>query len=267
MNYLIHSKGKLAYLKVGTGSDVFLIFHGFAQSHQDMLRFDEIRKQNQCFLFIDMFYHGRSQWHDSRRKLERLHWVELIKMLQAQENFTHFHLVGYSMGGKFSLLTYELFAQEIKSLILLAPDGIKTGLWYSMTNYPNYIQPIFKRVIFKPSRFFGIIDGLNSAGLVGKSFVKFVKTQLETRSNRAQAYFVWKVFGSIQLQLGKIIQQARAHKTPITLFLGVHDKMVTSENLDRFSKKIPQLKTVNLPVGHGQLIDAAVKYLKGESIV
>lgn len=265
MNYLIHSNGKLAYEKVGTGSNVFLIFHGFGQSHQNMLPFDEIRKQNQRFLFIDMFYHGQSQWLDSRKKLDRLHWIELIKLLQKQENFAHFHLVGYSMGGKFSMLTYELFVNEVKSLTLLAPDGIKTGLWYSMTNYPNFIQPVFKRVIFKPHRFFGIIDGLNSAGLVGKSFVKFVKTQLETRSDRAQAYFVWKVFGSIQLQLGRIIQHARAHKTPIILFLGVHDKMVTAENLGRFSKKIPQLKTINLPVGHGQLIDAAVEYLKAEN--
>lgn len=265
MNYLIHPKGKLAYLKEGTGSDVFLIFHGFGQSHQDMLPFNGIRRQNQRFLFFDLFFHGRSQWLDSSKKLDRIHWIELIKLLQAQENFTHFDLVGYSMGGKFSLLTYELFAKEVKSLTLLAPDGIKTGLWYSMANYPNYIQPFFKRVIFKPNRFFGIIHGLNSAGLVGKSFVKFVKTQMETRSSRAQAYFVWKVFGGIQLHLGQIIRLARKHHTPITLFIGEYDKMVSDKNLNRFSGKIPHLKKVILPVGHGKLIKAAVKYLEHKS--
>ncbi len=264
MNYLIHPKGKLAYLKTGNGSDVVLIFHGFGQSHQDMLPFDEIRNQNQRFIYIDMFYHGRSQWLDSRRKLDRIQWIELIKLLQKQENFEQFNLVGYSMGGKFSMLTYELFVNEVKSLTLLAPDGIKTGLWYSMANYPNFIHPVFKRMVFKPNRFFGITDGLNSAGLVEKSFVKFVKTQLETRSNRAQAYFVWKVFGGIQLQLGKIIQLANTHQTPITLFIGDHDKMVTAENLDRFQSKIAHLKQVTLPVGHGKLIEATVNYLNAK---
>lgn len=264
MEYLIHPKGKLAYKKVGTGPEVFLIFHGFGQCHRDMLPFEKIRKLNQRFLFIDMFYHGRSQWLDSGEKLERIQWIELIKLLQKSEDFIQFNLIGYSMGGKFSLLTYELFGRDVKSLTLLAPDGIKTGLWYSMSNYPSFIHPIFKRVIFKPNRFFRIIDGLNSAGLVEKSFVKFIKTQLETRSDRAQAYFVWKVFGNIQLQLGRIIQHAGNHKTPILVFTGEFDKMVTAQNLDRFKKKITQLKQVSLPVGHGRLIEAVVNYLEGK---
>lgn len=265
MNYLIHSKGKLAYQKTGMGSEVYLIFHGFGQDHHAMLPFTGIRKPNQCFLFIDMFYHGRSQWFDSTKKLERIHWIELIKLLQKQEKFTDFHLIGYSMGGKFSLLSYELFSKEVKSLTLIAPDGIRTGLWYSMSNYPNFIHPLFKSVIFKPNRFFGIIEGLNSAGLVEKSFIKFIKTQLETRSDRAKAYFVWKVFGGVQLQLGTIIQLARTQKTPINLFIGDFDQMVTAENLERFIWKIPHLKRTALPVGHGQLIEATVAFLKAEN--
>lgn len=261
MKYLIHSEGKMAYTKSGTGSDVFLIFHGFGQSHFNMLPFEKIRKQGQCFLFIDMFYHGQSQWLDSKKNLERIHWIELIKMLQKQEEFTQFSLIGYSMGGKFSLLTFELFGKDVKKMILLAPDGIKTGLWYSMSNYPGFIQPFFKGVIFKPNRFFRIIDGLNSAGLVEKSFIKFVKTQLETRSNRAQAYFVWKVFGGIQLQLATLIQHAIINKTPIEVFIGDFDKMVKEQNLSRFKNKIPHLKQITLPVGHGQLIEATVEYL------
>lgn len=262
MNFLLHPKGKLTYFKSGNGQEITLILHGFGQSHQDMQPFERIRKQHQCFLFIDMFYHGHSQWLDPGSKLERIHWIDLIKMLQKQENFTEFSLIGYSMGGKLSLLTYELFPKDVKNLTLLAPDGIKTGLWYNLSNYPNFINPVFKSVIFRPNRFFGIIEGLNTAGLVGKSFVKFVKTQLETRSDRAKAYFVWKVFGRIQLNLATVINQARAHQTPITIFLGDFDKLVTAQNLARFKNKITHLQQVSLPVGHGRLIDATVEYLE-----
>ncbi|RIW17422.1 alpha/beta hydrolase [Algoriphagus lacus] len=263
MNYLIHPRGKWFYRKEGSGSEVFLIFHGFGQSHRDMLDFDRIRKPGQTFLFFDMFYHGRSQWMDSDRELDRSVWADLIHMLQVQEGFRNFHLIGYSMGGKFALLTFELFPEQIKSLTLLAPDGIKTGLWYSMGSYPNYFHPLFKRVVFKPNRFFGIVEGLRTAGLVEKSLVKFVKTQMETRSKRAQAYFVWKVLGNLQLQLGKIIRLARKHPNiPVTLFIGEFDKMVTAENLERFSSKIPHLRKIILPVGHGGLIEAAANYLQ-----
>lgn len=261
MNHLFHPTGKLAYLKKGMGDEIFLIFHGFGQTRRDMLAFDQIRKPGQKFLFIDQFYHGQSHWANSASLLTKSVWKELIEGFQMQEQFEDFHLIGYSMGGKFALLTYELFSSQVKSLTLLAPDGIKTGLWYSMSSYPNYFHPLFKRVVFKPNRFFGIMEGLNSAGLVEKSMVKFVKTQMETRSKRAQAYFVWKVFGGIQLQLGKIIRQSRIKTIPMTLFIGEFDKMVTQENLERFSSKIPHLRKIILPVGHGGLIEAAANFL------
>jgi pimeloyl-ACP methyl ester carboxylesterase len=263
MNYLIHPRGKWSYHKEGSGPEFVLIFHGFGQSHQDMLVFDRIRKPGQTFLFFDMFYHGRSQWTDSSRELDTEVWQELIRLIQEQEGFHAFHLIGYSMGGKFALLTYELFPEQVKSLTLLAPDGIKTGLWYSISDYPNFFHQVFKRVVFRPNRFFGIVEGLSSVGLVEKSLVKFVRTQMETRSKRAQAYFIWKVFGGLYLQLGKIILMARNNPIPMTLFIGEFDKMVTDENLNRFSSKIPHLRKVTLPVGHGQLITAAVDYLKG----
>lgn len=261
MKSIFHPSGKLAYLKTGEGPEFFLIFHGFGQTHLDMMPFDSLRKAGQTFLFIDQFFHGRSQWANSQVSLDRIIWQDLIRNLQEKEGFEEFHLIGYSMGGKFSLLTFELFPKQVKSLTLLAPDGIKTGLWYNMSGFPKTLHPLFKQVVFQPKHFFGIVDGLNSAGLVEKSLVKFVKTQMETRSQRAQAYFVWTVFSSFQPKLGEIVRLVRQLQTPITLFTGAHDKMVTAENLSRFSSKIPHLKKVSLPVGHGQLITAAVEYL------
>jgi hypothetical protein len=38
--------------------------------------------------------------------------------------------------------------------------------------------------------------------------------------------------------------------------------MVSPKNLERFTSKVSQLKLVQLPVGHGQLIEAAVSYLQ-----
>jgi pimeloyl-ACP methyl ester carboxylesterase len=165
------------------------------------------------------------------------------------------------MGGKFALLSYELHPERISSLSLLAPDFIKTDLWYSMSNYPSGIHPLFKQVVFRPQRFFSLVDGLKTAGLLQKSLVKFVKTQLETRSKRAQIYLVWKVLGGLHLQLGAIIKQLRKHPIPVQVFLGEFDRMVSQKNLARFSAKVPKLKLLQLPVGHGQLIEATVSYL------
>lgn len=244
MSTLETTWGRLFFEQIGDGPEVFLIFHGFGQSHEEMLPFAKLIQPGQRFLFFDMFFHGKSSWHDSSAFLTKAIWKKIVAQILSQEGITDFHLVGYSMGGKFSLLTYELFPEHVKSLILLAPDGIKTGLLYNLNSYPSYFHQLFKRVVFKPQRFFGIMDGLHSVGIVETSLIKFVKTQMHTRSKRAQVYLTWKVFGNIQLSLGKIIQAAKREKTSITLFTGKFDKMVTAENLNRFSTKIPQLKSV-----------------------
>lgn len=261
MEFVKHAAGKLAYRSIGSGSEVWIFFHGFGQRHQDMLTFDKLRTPNQRFLFVDLIYHGQSSWNTSEKDLKKEEWKAILLSLLQKESIDTFHLVGYSMGGKFALLSYELLPKRIISLSLLAPDGIKTGLWYSMSNYPSGIHPLFKQVVFRPKRFFTVVDGLKTAGLLQKSLVKFVKTQLETRSKRAQAYLVWKVLGGINLQLGTTIRQLRQHPIPVSVFLGEFDRMVSPKNLERFTAKVPQLRLLQLPVGHGQLIEATVSYL------
>ena len=261
MEFVRHAAGKLAYRRFGSGSEVWIFFHGFGQCHQDMLSFDKLRTSKQSYLFVDLIYHGQSSWNTSEKALKKEEWKTILLSLLQQESIDTFHLVGYSMGGKFALLSYELLPKRIISLSLLAPDGIKTGLWYSMSNYPSGIHPLFKQVVFRPKRFFTLVDGLKTAGLLQKSLVKFVKTQLETRSKRAQAYLVWKVLGGLHLQLGTIIRQLRQRPITVTLVLGEFDRMVSPKNLERFTAKVPQLRLLQLPVGHGQLIEATVSYL------
>ena len=261
MEFVRHAAGKLAYRRFGSGSEVWIFFHGFGQCHQDMISFDKLRTSKQSYLFVDLIYHGQSSWNTSEKALKKEEWKTILLSLLQKESIDTFHLVGYSMGGKFALLSYELLPERISSLSLLAPDGIKTGLWYSMSNYPSGIHPLFKQVVFRPKRFFTLVDGLKTAGLLQKSLVKFVKTQLETRSKRAQAYLVWKVLGGLHLQLGTIIRQLRQRPIPVTLVLGEFDRMVSPKNLERFTAKVPQLRLLQLPVGHGQLIEATVSYL------
>jgi pimeloyl-ACP methyl ester carboxylesterase len=259
MNILKTKWGKLAYKSCGTGKEVSLIFHGFGQTHQDMLPFEALLSPNSKFLFIDMFYHGRSVWRDQNQSLSKSIWKVVISELMSVEDFSTFNLIGYSMGGKFSLVTYELFPEKVTSLKLLAPDGIKTGLWYSLNSYPSFLHQSFRQVVFRPKPFFTIVERLEQVGLVESSLTKFVRNEMKTRSKRAQVYLTWRVFGGLRSHLPTIITEIRKHQTPITLYIGEYDKMVTGENLQRFSSKIKQIQVITLPVGHGQLIEAVVE--------
>ena len=119
MRVLDSQFGSLAYKSLGDGKEVFLIFHGFGQDHSDLLPFSKILKPEQRFLFIDIFYHGKSQWKSHENPLTKSVWAETLKSLFKKEEISKFHLIGYSMGGKFSLLTYELFPENVQSRIIL----------------------------------------------------------------------------------------------------------------------------------------------------
>jgi hypothetical protein len=60
--------------------------------------------------------------------------------------------------------------------------------------------------------------------------------------------------------LGKITQSLREYQTPITLVTGKFDKMVKIENLEKFTLKIPQIKTIELESGHNSLIEDTKNY-------
>jgi hypothetical protein len=165
------------------------------------------------------------------------------------------------MGGKFCLVTYELFPCLVKSMILIAPDGIKTGFWYNMATFPGILNRLFKHVVFHPQRFFRTIDVLQRLGLLQSSLIKFVKSQMNTRTLRAQVYFTWNVFKPLQPDLGQIIKMIGSNHTPISLFTGTFDKMITTENLRRFSSKFPHISLHELKSGHSTLIRDTADFL------
>ncbi|MCL6257613.1 alpha/beta hydrolase [Aquiflexum sp. TKW24L] len=227
--------------------------------------FLSLRKENECYLVFDMFYHGQSSWKSVNQKLTKEIWREIVVLLMQKEKFEKFHLVGYSMGGKFCLITYELFPNFIQSLLLIAPDGIKTGFWYNMATFPGFLNRLFQHVVFHPERFFRTMDFFHGLGLLQNSLIKFVKSQMKTRTMRAQVYFTWNVFKPLQPDLGQIIKMIRLNQTPVSLFTGTYDKMVTSENLSLFSSKIPHIELIELNSGHNSLIEETSSFLSQKS--
>lgn len=261
MEFLETEFGHLAYQKHGKGKNIHLLFHGFGQNMKAYEAYLPIRSQEDTFLVFDMFYHGQSSWKSVKMQLTKEIWYRIIRKLMEKEGFEHFNLVGYSMGGKFCLITYELFHSQVKSLILMAPDGIKTGFWYNMATFPGILNRLFKHVVFHPERFFLTMDFFHRLGLLQSSLIKFVKSQMKTRTMRAQVYFTWNVFKPLKPHLPTIINYLRLQKTPVTLVTGTYDMMITTKNLSRFSSKISHIETVELPCGHNTLIEETSKHL------
>src|SRR5690554_7483708 len=58
---------------------------------------------------------------------------KLLEKLLTKEKVDRFHWVAYSQGGRFTLSAFPAFAHRVKSLFLIAPDGLDDKNFYSWT--------------------------------------------------------------------------------------------------------------------------------------
>src|SRR5690606_13908754 len=148
-----------------------LAFHGYGQEgsyYEVMARaLPEYR-----VLAVDLFFHGKSTLSKADQPLSKSLLQEFIQNMLEKERVERFSVMAFSMGGKFALAILEKYHRQINHLYLIAPDGIKTHLLYSLATYPGWLQGLFKGIVLRPSRFFKTVSWLERKRLVDSGLVK-----------------------------------------------------------------------------------------------
>ena len=57
-------------------------------------------------------------------------WKKLLGLFLEKENIEDFHVMGFSLGARLALTSFEMFPSKVKKLYLLAPDGIQDSIWF-----------------------------------------------------------------------------------------------------------------------------------------
>jgi pimeloyl-ACP methyl ester carboxylesterase len=244
---------KLYFTKSGNGGKILLAFHGFGQDH-DVFSSLSTSFPEHTIISFDIFFHGKSEWSHGEKPLEKEFWNRLIHQFLFQHNIHSFGVLGYSMGGKFALAITERFPEHVKEIFLLAPDGIKTSLWYSLATYPQLLRSLFKSMILKPERFQNIITLARTLHFIDKGILRFAETQMNTEEKRKQVYYAWVVFRHLKFDVRKIAALINSNNINLTMILGKHDKIITSKNMEKLLKGVKKYKLEILETGHTGLI-------------
>lgn len=244
----------LSYFKSGVGEKRLLLFHGFGQDYLAFQSWTSILQQEYTCYSFDLYFHGASRW-PSRRALEKEDWRQVMEQFLKQEGITNFAVVGFSMGGKFALATYESFAPQITDLILLAPDGIKTSFWYSLATYPIAIRALFKSMILHPNRLYRVTKLLRNLRLMDGGLLRFAESQMNSEEKRKRVYYSWVYFRHLKFNTDQVADLINQHEINFTLITGSHDKVITSENMAGFLQKINQKQVLEIKSGHNDLIN------------
>lgn len=252
----IYKGSSLFYHQAGHGRKHLLLFHGFGQDHTVFLPLADALKDEFTLYIFDLYFHGASQWNNNERPLEKQEWKEILNHFLEEHQIENFNVAGFSLGGKLALATVEAFPEKISSLVLIAPDGIKTSFWYSLATYPFAFRKIFRTIIYKPGIFLSLIRLLQATRMMDRGLLRFAESQMNTEEKRKKVYFSWVVLRRLEFDMQKIASTINVHQIKTILIGGRFDKVIRAENLSGLSKHLQEAETVIVESGHNHLLQS-----------
>lgn len=265
-NNLKENKLDLKYVKIGKGNKKALAFHGFGQDSSYFAPFESVFGDNYTIYCFNLPFHGDDKTPKSGIPVTKDNLRDFFQMFLERNRITDFTNIGFSIGAKISLSLLKLFPEKNEEMILIAPDGFRTNIWYNLGTGTRITRSLFKYFINHPEYFFRFSDSMASLGLVHPGVIRFAKSQMNTLEKREKVYYTWMFFRKLQISKEEITTLLTDHQIPVSIFLGKEDKIILEKHF-RFllgNDRIDSNTTI-LGAGHNDLIKETAKYLERSS--
>jgi pimeloyl-ACP methyl ester carboxylesterase len=260
-HFFHYQKASLHYSVSGKGNESMLCFHGYGHNEESFSELEKILLTKYTFYSFDLFFHGKSEWKTSKEPLSDKIWSEIISAFLKEKNISNFSLLGYSIGARPIWSIVQSFADKIKEVIVIAPDGLFTNTWYGLATRSKLSRALFKFLLSK----YQYIDSLIKIGslikIVPPVTARFAEGQLRTEEQRKRVYNTWVVYRKLKAHR-KLSSEINRKSIPLTIYLGRHDKIITYKKMESFLRSVDKKDIITLEAGHSNLTAAVVNYLK-----
>jgi pimeloyl-ACP methyl ester carboxylesterase len=244
------------YQKSGHGSRNLLLFHGYGQDHSvfDAL-VGSLSDRYTCFSF-DLLFHGQTSWNKNDHPILKEELKSFIGIFCEKENVNEFDLFGFSIGARYALAIFEAFPLATKEIFLVAPDGIKSNIWYSIATYPWVTRKLFKSFIHRPEPFFFISRMAGNFRLVNKKVLKFAEHEMKSSKKRSTIYHTWVGTRKLRFDIRKLAKDLDKHQVKVNLVLGKNDPMISHAEVKILLSSLKNPNLILIPAGHHNLLSA-----------
>lgn len=266
--YFKHKGFTIEYITYGEGNNPVLAFHGFNRPLSDMALFLPILKENEYLISIHLFDHGNSSWPKDlniEKGISLELFQELVLAFTKELNISSYSLIGYSLGGKVALTLYQLQAQKIPKLLLLAPDGLYINPIYKVVSGTSAGRSMYRKLAKNPRPILAITNLLNNLKLIHPKLHRFVHVHMGTgrqESDRWRIYHTWLLFKHFRPNLELIISLSKRHSGNLNVILGTNDSVIKpkyGKKLLKYGLHENNLHFVNQ--GHQLLTKETIDYI------
>lgn len=242
---------RLAYEVYGSGEISVLCFHGNGKNAKD---FKFLETPQRKIISVHLFLHEYSTFDESRINEDLItaqHIQHLITMILDRENVNEFHWVAYSQGGRFTLSALPYFAERVRSMFLIAPDGMNDNNFYSWSQRQWWTRKLFHRWVNKPEELMSISKVLAKGRIIHPKIVDFLDFYTSDQDKFETAYETWCAFRKIRPSLEVIKNTLKKHDIDFNLINGKYDQIISLKSAIDFLQEIDQSSAlIELPYGH-----------------
>ena len=243
----------LHFIKIGSGAKVMIGFHGFGREASMFQEYEKMFPEYTIYS-ISLFYHG-SDWSYQDASLDENRWQVMFGDFLKSESIQNFSLLGFSLGGKVALFTFQLFSNQIDRLHLIAPYGIRANIVEWLTQKLPFIYSSLEKYVYHPAPFLNLLGIIRKYKLMNKTLLNITIKQMGSLEKRAKVFHSMQIYASLRLNLKDIKKKMDTSGVPITFYLGRYDQVLTIEALNKYVSGLKNISLHIFPSGHGKLPD------------
>jgi pimeloyl-ACP methyl ester carboxylesterase len=256
----------LPFIRIGKGKKSAIAFHGFGQDSTYYTCLEPLLGKEYTIYSFDLPFHGNFEFTKTIKPINKESIRSFFSDFLEINRITEFLLIGFSIGAKLSLVLLDLFPEKIEKMMLIAPDGFRTNIWFKLATGTRPARSIFKYIVYNPDYFFKLSDAMVSFRLVNRCVTRFAHSQMSSLQKREKVYYAWMFFRKLRFSNKRIMDALIKNKIPLSVFLGNEDNIIWKSQFKLFSENTYiNIKITTLSSGHNNLIEETAKFLQNIS--
>ena len=248
----------LEYEEISKGSKKILCFNGYGKLTKDFHVFKDFFALDINAIAVNLPYHGNSTWNIGLANKEEL-FTALLKHLGWEENKVH--LFAYSIGARYAYSLAQLFPEKIKSIYLLAPDGIFPNVISNLATFNPAGKRLMNAFINHAGFIIFILKYLKNVKILSENDFAFFMRKISTKQDRQMLQKVWKEVYTTTPSFKELFVSTKNGLEPVeklnsiqwNIFLGTKDKVFPYKKIKKLIPICDNITIHSWDSGHAML--------------
>ncbi len=261
--FLDYKDSKVHYVQFGTGEELLIAFHGFADQGALFHNLKNSLSPYYTVYALDLPFHGKTQW--SANNFNKKDLSNILRIICQKEGKERISLMGYSMGGRLVQKLLFDWIHTIDKIYLIAPDGLATKWMFNFNMMPMSLRHMMHWLLNNPNWMIWLIKKCYRWGLISKFIHDFAYYHISTKEKRDRIFNTWYSLRNFSFNSKKVKALLANSSVPVSLYFGTRDEVIPPESGKIISEGLKNIETYLIDEGH-LLIDEKLDTLLEEQL-